>query len=151
MRCIGSGQEATTPNSGPRPRTGDLDSGQGFNCAQGVLVVKIISEQLERDELGRMASGMFGNMVKAVVDVDRELLAVDAELHADLESLLIEHGSRQRSLWGINLYPEMKGDDFVEFDSLINVRPSQGNRSRYVESAQTRERIMRVIAKRIRL
>ena len=97
-----------------------------------------------------MASGMFGNMVKAVVDVDRELLAVDAELHADLESLLIEHGSRQRNLWGINLYPEMKGDDFVEFDSLINVRPSQGNRSRYVESAQTRERIMRVIAKRIR-
>ena len=113
--------------------------------------MKIISEQLERDELGRMASGMFGNMVKAVVDVDRELLAVDAELHADLESLLIEHGSRQRNLWGINLYPEMKGDDFVEFDSLINVRPSQGNRSRYVESAQTRERIMRVIAKRIRL
>lgn len=112
--------------------------------------MKIVSEQLERDELGRMAAGMFGNMVKAVVDIDRELLAVDGELHSDLEALLIEDGSRQQSLWGINLYPEMKGDDFVEFDSLINVRPSQGNRSRYVENPQLRERIIRVIAGRIK-
>lgn len=111
--------------------------------------MKIVTHQLERDELERMATAMFGNMVKAVVDVDRGLLAVDGELHSDLEALLIENGSTQQSLWGVNLYPDMKGDDFVEFDSLINVRPSQGNRSRHVESAQTRERIMRVVAERI--
>ncbi len=101
------------------------------------------------DELKRMAAGMFGDMVKVVVDIDRELLAADGELHSDLEALLIDNGSKQQSLWGINLYPNMTGDDFVEFDSMINMRPSQGNRSRGVESAETRERIIRIVARRI--
>jgi hypothetical protein len=111
--------------------------------------MKIITQLLTLDELRRMAAGMFGNMVKAVADVERGLLAVDGELHSDLEALLIQNGSRQQSLWGINLYPDMKGDDFVEFDSMINMRPSQGNRSRYVENEQLREKIMRVVAERI--
>ena len=74
--------------------------------------MKIVTQQVTLDELERMAAGMFGNMVKAVVDVDRELLAVDGELHSDLEALLIENGSKQQSLWGINLYPEMTGRRF---------------------------------------
>jgi len=111
--------------------------------------VRIITEHVTLDELKLMAVGMFGDMVKAVVDVDRELVALDGELHSDLEALLIENGSGQKSLWGINLYPDMKGDDFIEFDSLINVRPSQGNRSRAVESDEMRARIVRVVARRI--
>jgi hypothetical protein len=116
---------------------------------KGLSIVKIITQQVTLEELGRMAAGMFGNMVKAVVDVDRELLAVDGELHSDLEALLIENGSLPQSLWGINLYPEIQGEHFVEFDSMINMRPSQGNMNRGVESAQTRERILWVVAKRI--
>ncbi|MBI4436517.1 MAG: hypothetical protein HY590_03775 [Candidatus Omnitrophica bacterium] len=96
-----------------------------------------------------MAADRFGNLVKAVVDVDRELLAVDAELHSDLEALLLEDGSEQKSLWGINLYPEMQGDDFIEFDSMINMRPSQGNSSRGVENEEMRQRIILIVAKRI--
>ncbi len=111
--------------------------------------MKIIEGHVSLGELERMAAGMFGTMVKAVVDVDREVLAVDGELHSDLEALLLEDGSKQQSLWGINLYPEMKGDDFVEFDSMINMRPSQGNRSRGVESAEIRRRIIQVVSKRV--
>lgn len=111
--------------------------------------MKIITQHVRLDELARMAAGMFGNMIKAVVDVDRELLAVDAELHSDLEALLIENGSAPQSLWGINLYPEMTGDDLVEFDSMINMRPSQGNRSRGVESAQLRKTIIEIVSKKV--
>ncbi len=111
--------------------------------------LKIITEKLMLDELNQIAAGMFGNLVKAVVDVDRELLAVDAELHSDLEALLIENGSKQKNLWGINLYPEMKGDDFVEFDSMINMRPSQGNKSRGVDNPEMRKKIIGIIAKRV--
>ena len=91
-----------------------------------------------------------GDSVKVVVDVERELIAVDAELHSDLEALLLEDGSKQKSLWGINLYPEIQGDDFVEFDSMINMRPSQGNRSRGIENAEMRKNIIAIVAKRIR-
>jgi hypothetical protein len=73
-----------------------------------------------------MAAATFGNMIKAVVDVNRELIAVDAELHSDLEALLLEDGSKQKNIWGINLYPDMHGEELVKFDSLINIRPSQG-------------------------
>ena len=109
--------------------------------------MKIITQKLTLNEFNQMAAAGFGNLVKAVVDIDKELLAVDAELHSDLEALLLENGSKQKSLWGINLYPEMTGDDFVEFDSMINMRPSQGNRSRGVDNLEIREKIMKIVSK----
>ena len=111
--------------------------------------MEIIRNTLARNELRRMAAGMFGDMVKAVVDVERGLMAVDAELHADLEALLLEDGSTQRHLWGINLYPELEGEQFIEFDSMINMRPSQGNRSRGVEEAAVRLQIAGVVTRMI--
>ena len=96
-----------------------------------------------------MAARLFGDLVKAVVDVDRGLLAVDAELHADLEAALLEDGSEQRSVWGINLSPDVPADQFVEFDSLINIRPSQANRSRGVEDEAIRKKIVAIVGKRI--
>lgn len=112
--------------------------------------MKIITGIITIDELKQMAAGLGGDMVKAVVDVDRKLIAVDAELHSDLEALLLEDGSKQKSLWGINFYPEMYGDKFVEFDSMINVRPSQGNRSRGVTDESTRGNILAVVAKKVK-
>ena len=109
----------------------------------------IIATALSFNDLKKMAADMFGDIVKAVVDIDRELMAVDAELHADLESLLLEDGSQQKHLWGINLYPEASSDEFIEFDSLINVRPSQSNRSRGVENEAIRKKIIQIVSQRI--
>jgi len=111
--------------------------------------MKIIKESLTLDELKQMAA-ILGNMVKAVVDVDRELIAVDAELHSDLEALLLDSGSKQKSLWGINLYPDLVGDEFIEFDSMINMRPSQGNKSRGVDDKVTTQKIVEIVTKRIK-
>ena len=102
------------------------------------------NNRIKLEELSQMADDMFGDLVKAVVDVARDTMVVDAELHADEEALLIQHGSDQTDLWGINLYPGLEGDDFVEFDSMINLRPSRGNRSRGVEDPEIRKRIRRI-------
>lgn len=112
--------------------------------------MKIISETLTIDELKQMAKNMFGNLVKAVVDVDRGIVAVDAELHSDIEALLLADGSKQKNLWGINLYPDIQGDDFIEFDSMINMRPSQGNRSCGVDDGEIREKITEIITMRVK-
>jgi len=104
-------------------------------------------ESISVAELEEMAQGMYGELVKAVVDVEQKRMVVDAELHADEESYLLENGSQQDKLWGINLYPEDFGsDDFVEFDSMINIRPGQGNRGRSVEDPATQELILAVVA-----
>ena len=109
----------------------------------------IVRDSLKLEDLKQMAARMFGDLVKAVVDVDRELLAVDAELHADLEAALLEDGSEQRSVWGINLYPAVPSDQFIEFDSMINMRPSQANTSRGVEDEATRQKIIAIVQRRI--
>jgi len=103
------------------------------------------NSRIKLDELSKMAEDMFGDFVKVVVDVARDMMVVNAELHADEEALLIEQGSNQTDLWGINLYPALEGDDFVEFDSMINLRPSRGNRSREVQDPAVRERIRRIV------
>lgn len=107
--------------------------------------MKIVTDKISIDELKAMSEKMFGNLVKAVVDLDKEIMAVDAELHADEEALLLQNGSKQADLWGVNLYPEITGDDWLEFDSMINLRPSQGNRSRSVEDPALREKIRTII------
>ena len=112
--------------------------------------MEILHEPVTVNDLQTMAASSFGDMVKAVVDTERELIAIDAELHADLEALLLENGSSQNTLWGINLYPDSPGDDFVEFDSMINVRPSQGNTSRSVDDETIRRKIVTIVDKWIK-
>lgn len=106
---------------------------------------RIVREPITRSELAVMAAARFGEMVKAVVDVARGVMAVSGELHADEESLLLDDGSRQADLWGINLYPGEAGMDWIEFDSIINVRPSQHNPSRSVEDEAMRAAIRRIV------
>lgn len=107
--------------------------------------MRLVDTYITMAELRSMAENRFGDLVKAVVDIRRGIMAVDADLHSDEEALLIEHGSLQNDLWGINLYPNLPRGEWIEFDSLINIRPSQGNRSRGVDDADVRARIIEVI------
>lgn len=97
-------------------------------------------------DLTKIASSRFGNMVKAVVDIEKQIMAIDEDLHADLEASLVEGGSKQHNLWGINLYPELyPGNEFIEFDSMINLRPSKGNMTRGVDDEQLRKKITDIV------
>jgi len=111
--------------------------------------MKIVAQKISLAELKNRAENSYGDLVKAVVDVEKEIIALDAELHADEEKILLEQGSKQENLWGINLYPEMTGQDFIEFDSMINLRPAHGNRSRGVDDEATRKKILSVVNKLI--
>jgi uncharacterized protein DUF5674 len=106
---------------------------------------RIVREPLTRSELVTIASAQFGDMVKAVVDVERKIMALGGELHSDEEAVLLDDGSSQRNLWGINLYPAEDEANWIEYDSMINVRPSQGNRTRGVEDVGLREQIRRLV------
>ena len=107
--------------------------------------MKILEEPITVDELKRIGIDTFGDMVKAVVDVRQGLISIDAELHSDLEALLLGNGSQQEDLWGINFYPDLEGEDFVEFNSMINMRPSKGNMSQGVEDAAIRKEIIGIV------
>jgi len=106
-----------------------------------------VDNPIPLSELNRLAAQRFGDLVKAVVDVRRILMVADDELHADQEAVLLCDGSDQSDLWGINLYPSLQGDDFIEFDSMINLRPSRGNRSRGIDDPALRELIRSIVAR----
>jgi len=112
--------------------------------------MKIITEQITQQDIKEMAEKMFGNYVKAVVDISQGIIAIDAELHADLEALLLEQGSKREDVWGINFYPDLPGDQFIEFDSMVNIKPSLGNRSRGIDDPVVKEKIISVVNKLVK-
>jgi len=109
--------------------------------------ITIIKTAITKNDLRETAKPQFGDFVKAVVDVGRGVMAIGGELHADEEAVLLDEGSIQRDLWGINLYPDLPSEQWIEYDSMINVRPSQGNRSRNVEDPVLREKIVSIVTR----
>jgi hypothetical protein len=113
--------------------------------------IQIIRDGVGLATLTTLAERGFGDLVKAVVDVEQRVMAIGGSLHADEEAALVDLGSSQTDLWGINRYPAQYGDaDWIEFDSMINVRPAQDNRSRAVESADLQHRIVEIVGQLVR-
>lgn len=106
---------------------------------------RIVREPIALAQLQELAQRRFGDMVKASVDVGRGVMAVGGELHSDEEALLLEDGAKQADVWGINIYPNDADDAWIEFDSMINVRPAQGNRSRGVDNPEIQSAIRHVV------
>ncbi len=113
--------------------------------------MKIIADSINLSELKKMSKNMFGNLIKAVIDIQKEIIALDAPMHADEEAELLKKGSKQENLWGINLYPEhFEKENFIEFDSMINIRPSANNRTRSIDDPELRVKIAKIVSKLVK-
>jgi len=112
--------------------------------------IQIVEDPIHINELEKMGREGFGEMVKAVVDIEKEIMAIGGELHADGEAILLSSSSKQENLWGINLYPQKKDEEFIEFDSVINLKPLQGNRSRGIEDPLIQKRIKEIVQRLIK-
>jgi len=109
-----------------------------------------LQDPIGHSDLAQLALDRFGDFVKAVVDVRQCRMVVGEAMHVDEEQYLLESGSEQADLWGINLYPEFSGEDQIEFDSMINLRPTLGNRTRGVDDPAVQVLIREVVSKLIR-
>ena len=109
--------------------------------------IRVITDKIGLLEFKKTAEETFGDMVKAVVDIEKGIMAIGGEMHYDEEQVLLQGGSKQEDLWGINLHVELTGGDFVQFDSMINIRPRQNNRSRGVEDKEIRKKIVETVDK----
>lgn len=107
----------------------------------------IIKEPITLPRLKEITEEGFGNFVKAVVDVAQGIMALSGELHVDIEVLLIEkEDTKQENAWGINIYPDSEGDDFIEFDSMINLKPALGNRTRNIDNLEIQQKIRSIVS-----
>ncbi len=116
------------------------------------MEIKIVKDQISLEEISEMAEKLFGDFVKAVVDIEQGIMGVGGELHADIEVKLMEEcGSKRENTWGINIYPKMAGEDMIEFDSMVNIKPSLGNRTRSVENNEIKDKIRKVCSSLIKI
>jgi hypothetical protein len=111
--------------------------------------IKIIESPISADELREIAGQAFGDMVKIVADIEKEIMAAGGELHADEEAVLLDHGSVQNNLWGANIYVDEPRESWLVFDSMINIRPREGNLSRRIHSEDIQNRIKAIVNKLI--
>lgn len=114
------------------------------------MEIKIIEKQITKDELQKIAAKWFGTMVKAVVDLGKNIVAIGGVMHADAEALLIGQGSKQDDLWGINLYPNEKDDNFIKYISLINISPRRKNLDMEIQDPEIKSKIRKLVDKLIR-
>jgi len=111
------------------------------------MQIKVVDKQINIDELRSMAKDGFGDFVKGVCDIEKEVLAFGGELHSDCYERLVEKGSLACDIWGFNIFPDFSKEKCLEFTSLINIRPSVGNRSMEIQSEEVKEKIVKVIEK----
>jgi hypothetical protein len=110
------------------------------------METRIIKDKISLDELKTLAHEQYGDIIKAVVDIEKGIMGVGGELHVDIQSLLIEkENSQGENTWGINLYLDKSGEDFVEFDSMINLKPAMGNKTRGVENLEIQNKIRKIV------
>jgi hypothetical protein len=109
--------------------------------------MQIITEPATLQAIWEVREHDYTEMIKIVVDVEEGILAIDGDMHADLETLLLEAGSLQQNLWGANVYPGKSGEEFLEYTSFINIRPSQGNRSMEVQDPEIRIKVADIVKK----
>ncbi len=109
--------------------------------------IKIIDKKITEKELREIAKKFYGDMIKGVVDIEREILAMGGEYHMDANNILIENNSKQQNIWGFNWYFNKNGDERIEYISLINIRPKQDNRVMEVQNVSLRDKMKRVILK----
>jgi hypothetical protein len=112
--------------------------------------MKLVNKGITTAELKKMSESFSGGFVKAVVDIKKEIMVVDVSMHADAEKELLDLGSNQDDLWGINFYPDLTDNDFIEFDSMINVRPRLHNFSRGIEDQKLQNKIIAIVKKLVK-
>jgi len=114
------------------------------------MPIKIIEQSISLAELQDLAKESFGDMVKVVIDLEKKIMAMDAELHADEEALLLDKGSKQENLWGFNIYVNEPRESWLEFNSMVNIRPSQNNPSRNIQSQEIKDKITLIVNQKVK-
>lgn len=101
------------------------------------MKIFIIRKHAGKEEIKQMQEAL-GSYIKLAVDIKREVLAGGGTLHADCEAILLKEGSNQKDIWGADWIPDKKQ---VTFESLINIRPKQNNRSMEIKNSDIRAKV----------
>lgn len=111
--------------------------------------IKIVENTISINELKKLAKTFYITMIKGVVDIDREVVAFGGEYHMDANIVLLENESEQKNIWGFNLYFDRPQNEWIEYTSLINIRPQVGNNDMEVQDENVKDVMKKIINSKI--
>ncbi|HLF18772.1 MAG TPA: DUF5674 family protein [Candidatus Omnitrophota bacterium] len=111
--------------------------------------IRIISQPIPQEELKDLAKEYYEDLIKGVVDIRREVVALGGEMHADAEEVLLKNGSKQSDLWGFNILLDKNKEECLMFESFINIRPRDNNRNLEVQDPAIRKEMKRIIFEKV--
>ncbi len=114
------------------------------------MKIKVVNDEISKAELEEIAKEFYVTMIKGVVDIEQEIIAFGGEYHIDANGILIENGSKQGDIWGFNIVLEKTPDSWIEYISLINIRPQVGNMNMEVQDDKIREKMKKIINSKIK-
>lgn len=118
-------------------------------CYSIFMIIKVIEDTIGLGELREIAKEYYVDMVKGVVDISKEVISVGGEYHIDANAKILENGSFQVDVWGFNIFFDRPRDEWIEFTSLINIRPQAGNISMEVKDEVIRKKMRDIINRKV--
>lgn len=109
------------------------------------MVIKLYETTAPISELRQLANDIYADMVKAVVDIQLKVIAVGGLMHADWEQFLLDRGSKQEKLWGFNIFPDKASKYRLQYNSLINIRPRDGNLKPDIQNEDLKNKIKNIV------
>ena len=101
----------------------------------------VIAKKISSKMLNKYLGAPFEKTIKTTIDVEKEIIALGGEMHADSEKFLLKESSKLEDIWGADLYPLQKEDDTrIEFTSPINISPSADNLGMEMSSQEIKKR-----------
>ncbi|MEK7093492.1 MAG: DUF5674 family protein [Patescibacteria group bacterium] len=107
--------------------------------------IRIVETTIALSDLRDVAKEFYDDMVKGAVDIENDIAAFGGEYHIDASNVLVEQGSHQGDIWGFNVLLDQPKESWIEYTSLINIRPQAGNRGMEVMDAKVRDRMKKIL------
>ncbi len=113
--------------------------------------IRIINQAISGKELKDLAKEFYEDLIKGVVDIERQVVALGGEMHSDAEEVLLRNGSKQSDLWGFNILLDKTKEECLIYESFINIRPRDNNKELEVKNPEIREKMKRIIFAKVLL
>ncbi len=109
------------------------------------MSIQILEKPVSMDYVRELAVEWYGTMIKGTVDIAKNKVAIGGKYHVESCELLVEGGGDHTNVWGFNIRFEEDQNGILEFDSLVNIKPSLGNKSRSVENPEIIKKATEII------
>ena len=117
------------------------------------MTIQVYEENIPLDEIVEISKEYYFPMIKGVIDIKNEIVALGGEYHMDANMVLLEKGLQQSNIWGFNIATDKYNtneEEYLEYTSFINIRPIVNNKGMFIQDEEIRKKIKNIIHKKLK-